>query len=489
MARLSYIVAVLFIPLLLLPIYFAWSTIAVAEPVQDEADSPQGQNAPHTADANKPEKPPEAARTEFKEAGVCARCHVLSVLEWSVSTHVGEGIDCRICHGTSQEHVANERNEIKPDRIPHGEEIAKLCVDCHDDGCPETLEMASCQECHHVHALLHPEKTPPSQDDRTKELSAYWEEVRRKMEEGERLIRLQEWEAAQAVFEDVLVLSSDHRRARMRLEFCRRRLDPNLPGFQIVGDEFDPRSGLPREVNVENLGIEMVLVPPGEFDMGSDQLRDARPVHTVRVEPFYLGKYEVTQGQWESWMGSNPSIHQGQAFPDADRMPVEGVSWDDCKRLLGKLNELVPGGGFRLPTEAEWEYACRAGTGAPGDPESFERFAWYRNNSAHRSDDQATFKQVDAYAPHPVGTMQPNPWGLYDMQGNVWEWCSSLWRPYLFDPADGRESPSTAGLRVLRGGGFADTEGSLHPAMRHGERPHRQYRWNGLRLARSVPVK
>ena len=238
----------------------------------------------------------------------------------------------------------------------------------------------------------------------------------------------------------------------------------------------------------------MVLNPPGEFDMGSDAWSHSRPVHTVRVNAFYLGKYEVTQGLWKAIMGENPSAHQGKDNSGAKRLPVERVSWDDCQQFLRRLNERVEGGGFRLPTEAEWEYACRAGRPESQFPAEIQRstetlrsVAWYRKNSLRDADSHAAFVAIDAFATRKVGTLQPNPWGFYDMQGNVAEWCSSLFRPYLYDAGDGRESLSIKGMRILRGGGFADTAASLHPAARHAERPHRRLCWNGLRLARSVP--
>ena len=100
----------------------------------------------------------------------------------------------------------------------------------------------------------------------------------------------------------------------------------------------------------------MVLAPAGECDMGSDDIAGAQPVNTVRVEAFYLGKFELTQAQWKAVMGNDPALHQG------DNLPVERVSWTDCQAFIQKLNARVPGGGFRLPNEAEWEYACRAGS-------------------------------------------------------------------------------------------------------------------------------
>ena len=348
-----------------------------------------------------------AAQTEFRQAGVCSRCHVVSVLEWSVSKHRSAGTDCRRCHGPSEAHVANERNEVPPDRLPRAAAITGLCRDCHTAGCPKTQQPAACQSCHHVHALLDPNKAP----------------------------------AASAT------TPAPAARKSRRAPFP----DAVLPGFHPAGAARDRQTGLAREVTVTGLAIPMVLLPDGEVDLGSG----ATPVHTVPVKAFYLGKHELTQAQWQALMGTNPSAYQG------DTLPVERVSWHDAQALVAALNQRIPGGGFRLPTEAEWEYAARGG--APG---------WSRDNSGFR--------------PQPVGAKPANRWGRHDMAGNVWEWCSSLARDYPYDAADGREAPAAPGLRVLRGGSFADSTDLLDPAFRHLERPDRRLRWNGLRLARSV---
>ena len=277
------------------------------------------------------------------------------------------------------------------------------------------------------------------------------------------------------------------RRVVARLGLCKRRLEPAVPGFTIVGTAFDAGTGLPKDVKVVELDLPMVLVPPGEFDLGTEDLAASQPVHTVAVGPFYLGKFEVTQAQWRAVMGANPSVHQGQRFGDTGAMPVEHVSWGDCREFLSRLNQRVPGGGFRLPTEAEWEYACRAGARESSRGSAVEPFAWFRENARQTSSPDASASQSpDAWAPRPVGTKKANPWGLHDMQGNVAEWCSSLYRPYPYDPKDGREAVDAPGTRLLRGGSFADPADGLDPALRHHDRPTRRYRWNGLRLARDV---
>jgi formylglycine-generating enzyme required for sulfatase activity len=200
--------------------------------------------------------------------------------------------------------------------------------------------------------------------------------------------------------------------------------------------------------------LELLLIPAGEFLMGSpdsdNEARDnEKPRHRVRIaKPFYLGKYLVTQEQWEAVMGNNPSNFKGP------KNPVEQVSWDDCRPFFDKLNaKSGPGGGkFSLPTEAQWEYACRAGSTTRycfGDGESgLGEYAWYGANSGSRT--------------HPVGEKKPNAWGLYDMHGNVWQWCADWYNAgyYKESPTDDPTGPATGSYRVFRGGSWA------HPARR-----------------------
>jgi formylglycine-generating enzyme required for sulfatase activity len=412
-----------------------------------------------------------AQKPPIEKAGVCSRCHVSSVLEWGASGHSRAGIDCVACHGRSQAHVLDERNNIKPNRIPRGAAIAGLCADCHSGGCPKTRQRAACESCHHAHALVNPRAEAVAADEQLERRFAAWRAYSEQMERGERLLAARDWAAAEKAFQAALALMPGNRLAARKSKLCRRRLNPHFPGFRIEGEEFDEATGLPVRVKVEGLDIEMVLIPGGDVDLGSERFPHSRPVHTVSVEPFYLGKFEVTQEQWERVMGSNPSFHQGPAFAEAPRMPVEQVSWEDCQAFVAALNRRVPGGGFRLPTEAEWELAAR---GKQGAAPALEDEAWHLANR-------------EAVGPRPVGSKAANSWGLFDMRGNVAEWCSSLLRPYPYEDRDGREDPAAPGLRVLRGGSFADAAEALDAAFRHGQRPARRLRWNGMRLARSVP--
>lgn len=195
--------------------------------------------------------------------------------------------------------------------------------------------------------------------------------------------------------------------------------------------------------------------------MGSKRFQSSKTVHTVRVNTFYLAKYEFTQAAWKSLMGTNPSAHQGKNFQDSERLPVEQVSWQDCQTLVKTINARVPGGGFRLPTEAEWEYSASLGA--------------------------TPRRAVGLGRPAPVTDGQPNRLGLVGMLGNVWEWCSSLHKPYPYIATDGREDPSALGLRVLRGGSYADPAEWFDATARHDDRPGRRLQWYGVRLARSVP--
>ncbi len=455
----------------------------------------------------------QGQRQELVSAGVCGRCHVSSALEWGLSKHStlarrnARQPNCVGCHGESRDHVIDEQNTAKPERLVHGEAIATLCLECHRRGCPRTQEVKNCQSCHHIHALVNPTLDAATIAKRASDLAALLEAYQGHLAEGERLAQQAKWEPARTAFAAALKDNPASDRAKAALTMTTRRLNPGLGGFKIVGTQFDAPSGLPREIVLEGLDIAMVLVPAGSFDLGSESHPDATPVHTVSIAPFYLAKFEMTQAQWKALRSTNPSLYQGEKFPQADQLPVEQVSWEDCQAMLAEINQKVPGGAFRLPTEAEWEYAARAGSTGSFPAANVLSAAWLRENSpnaAFAGNPKATpaagaarggMQDVEAaklaasnnYAPHPVGTSQPNPWGLYDMEGNVSEWCSSLFQPYPYNAADGRESPDTPGTRVLRGATFMDSAESADPTLRHSDRPNRKLRWNGVRLAFSPP--
>ncbi len=194
-------------------------------------------------------------------------------------------------------------------------------------------------------------------------------------------------------------------------------------------------AAVPGKTLVVDLGggvtLDLVLIRPGIFTMGSDKGGDERAHQVTLTKPFYLGKTEVTQEQWQQVMGGNPS-----EFKDA-KNPVENVSWDDCQEFVVKLRKKVPGQMFRLPTEAEWEYSCRAGT--TGDyAGNLDDMAWYDGNSGSKT--------------HPVGQKKPNAWGLYDMHGNVWEWCAGWYGDYPNGAVTDPTGPNTGSSRVVRGG-------------------------------------
>jgi formylglycine-generating enzyme required for sulfatase activity len=220
-------------------------------------------------------------------------------------------------------------------------------------------------------------------------------------------------------------------------------------------------------------GIEFVLIPPGSFMMGSTNgSSDEKPVHQVTIsQPFYIGRYEVTQAQWQAVMGNNPS-----SFKDCGgNCPVEQVSWDDAQNFINKLNESNDGFKYRLPTEAEWEYACRAGT--TGDyAGNLDDMAWYEDNSGKHT--------------HPAGQKQANAFGLYDMHGNVWEWCRDWYDAnyYASSPATDPQGPGSGQYRVLRGGswGKIGLEPNLRSAYRNRNTPDSRVSQFGFRVVAVV---
>ena len=227
---------------------------------------------------------------------------------------------------------------------------------------------------------------------------------------------------------------------------------------------------------VEGLGVEvnleMVLIPAGKFSIGSPSSETGRDKDETQHEvtltkPFYMGKYEVTQEQWEGVMGDNPSETKGA------KLPVTNVSWHDCQEFIKKLNTKT-NGGYRLPTEAEWEYACRAGTTTAhffGDSISRDNANWLGNNIKHVSD------------------YNPNAFGLFNMHGNVWEWCNDWYGEYSVGAVINPEGPLMGEQRVLRGGSYYSMMSSARSANRAFFTPSDQNRFGGFRLARTADIK
>jgi formylglycine-generating enzyme required for sulfatase activity len=226
-------------------------------------------------------------------------------------------------------------------------------------------------------------------------------------------------------------------------------------------------------------GIELAFVrlAPGVYFRGSPDSESGRdldegPRHEVVISrAFWLGVHEVTQAQWTAVMGDNPAVfRRGEAAP---RRPVESVSWDDCQRFIAALG--VRGvGRFRLPTEAEWEYAARAGGAG--------RYPWGDDPGERETHARAWANSRSFALTHPVGTKPPNAWGLHDLHGNVWEWCADRYGPYAPGPQRDPAGPPIGRERVFRGGSWFDFPVSLRSANRHRHAPDGRYTAVGLRL-------
>jgi formylglycine-generating enzyme required for sulfatase activity len=255
-------------------------------------------------------------------------------------------------------------------------------------------------------------------------------------------------------------------------------LQVNLKGDVVT---FDYETGAQKQARQKRmlLTIEqnMVFVEGDTFTMGctsekrGDCESDEKPVHTLTLSSFYISKYEVTQAQWVAIMGSNPSD-----FTGCDNCPVEMVSWDDVQEFIGRLNAAT-GKTFRLPTEAEWEYAARGGNNSKrykySGSDNINDVAWYVGNSGIKT--------------HSVGSKQPNELGLYDMSGNVWEWCSDWYGGNYYGncPTSNPQGPSSGFLRVLRGGCHYEDAVDCRVANRRGTNPGRGNYYFGFRLCLS----
>ncbi len=233
---------------------------------------------------------------------------------------------------------------------------------------------------------------------------------------------------------------------------------------------------------INHLGMAFVYIPPGTFVMGSPEteaghLPDETQHNVTLTTGYYIQTTEVTQGQWLAVMGNNPSRFK-RCGKDC---PVENVSWEDAQAFIVKLNGLDASSQYRLPTEAEWEYACRAGTTTP--------YAWGEAPDCSKANFASSplsgqCKGISPGQPSPVGSYAPNPWGIYDMHGNVWEWCHDLYGQYAGNAVKNPIGPAHGVNRCLRGGAYFDPVTSSRTANRCWDPPDYRVQDIGFRLVR-----
>lgn len=292
-------------------------------------------------------------------------------------------------------------------------------------------------------------------------------------------------EAAQAIRAVDLIRWAEKAEVLDRLEVELNRFRPQPSPVSDIAPETKvvPPTSQPKTF-VNSIGMEFVLVPAGEFLMGSNKKDNELPIHKVIIEtPFYLGKYQVTQREWMVVMGENPSYFN---YKGNDRLPVEQVSWNDCQNFLKKLNSMQKDSVYRLPSESEWEYACRAGT-TEDYAGNLDEMAWFgavirgtlrkwnrHDNIGFPGFVWALMRVIAATASsRSVGLKKANGFGLYDMHGNLWEWCQDRWHDnYEGAPTDGTVwETGNDGRRVLRGGSWDSTSEICRSAYRYGVNP------------------
>ncbi|QTA82444.1 Sulfatase-modifying factor enzyme domain-containing protein [Desulfonema limicola] len=252
-----------------------------------------------------------------------------------------------------------------------------------------------------------------------------------------------------------------------------KELKQKLKKLEKIQEKLEKKESKPEKLWQDPVtGMEFVYVPGGIFIMGDvfgDGEDREKPVHEVRLSSFYIGKYQVTQGQWQKVMGNNPSN-----FKKGDNYPVETVSWDDVQEFIKKLSGLNQGKcKFSLPTEAQWEYACRSGGKREKYPggDNIDDFAWYDSNSGGST--------------HPVGQKKANGLGIHDMSGNVWEWCQDWYGNYSADAVTDPAGSQQGSNRVIRGGSWSYGAQNCRSAYRVNYSPSSRGSNLGFRLVLS----
>ena len=249
--------------------------------------------------------------------------------------------------------------------------------------------------------------------------------------------------------------------------------------FSVVSESDTTGTAFDSKVyTVNGVSFKMISVEGGAFTMGataeqgSDVNKDEKPTHKVTLFSYAIGETEVTQELWQAVMGSNPSNFSGI------QLPVECVSWDDCQIFITKLNQLT-GANFRLPTEAEWEFAARGGNKSLG----------YKYAGGNTIDDVAWYEDNSNGTTHAVAQKLSNELGLYDMSGNVWEWCQDWFGDYSSSAQTNPTGSSSGHIRIIRGGGCYYPAKECRVSLRGGSAPADSYHNIGLRLAQYIPTK
>ena len=240
-----------------------------------------------------------------------------------------------------------------------------------------------------------------------------------------------------------------------------------ISALAVQGQPNEP----PKEFT-NSLGMKFVWIPPGTFMMGSPKEEKGRNEDEIQhkvtlTKGFYLGVYLVAQEEWEAVMDTNPSVHKHEK-----NLPVERVNWENCQEFLKRIGK-KDGHTYRLPTEAEWEYSCRAGSKGAyffgEDRKLLGQYAWYEENSERKT--------------HPVGQKKPNEWGLYDMHGNVWEWCADWLGEYPKSDVVDPKGPDAGIRRVVRGGSYFSNASNVRSADRRYPMPMAYLSYFGFRVA------
>ena len=240
----------------------------------------------------------------------------------------------------------------------------------------------------------------------------------------------------------------------------------------------DNDNGPKLKETVNGVTFDMVAVEGGTFTMGgteeqgTDAYDSEKPTHSVTLSSFVIGKHEVTQGLWIAVMGSYPGA-PSNTYGLGDNYPVYYVSWNDIQTFITKLNELT-GETYRLPTEAEWEYAARGGKQSQG----------YKYSGSNTADDVAWYNVNSGNISHPVGTKQANELGIYDMSGNVWEWCADWYGAYTADAVSNPTGATSGTYRVFRGGSWFSNARNVRVSSRYYDTPSLRFNYIGFRLAR-----